>query len=123
MTKPVTKRIGEIPPYEGPHAISGIRFRPAGSALGVAAWGMNVLEIDAGCTAYPEHDHASDGQEEVYVVLEGSGQIECDGVKVELNPGLLVRVAPATRRKIEPGPQGITVLAVGATPGKAFGLE
>jgi len=48
-------------------------------------------EIDAGCTGYPEHDHIQDGQEEVYVVLLGSGQIECDDARVELSEGMLVR--------------------------------
>jgi len=61
------KRIEEISYYTGPNAIPGIRFHSAGRELGVTAWGMNVLEIDAGCTGYPEHDHASDGQEEVWI--------------------------------------------------------
>ncbi len=64
------KVIGDIPHYQGPNAIRGIRFHTAGRDLGVTAWGMNVIDIEAGCTAYPEHDHAKDGQEEVYVVLK-----------------------------------------------------
>jgi len=114
------KRIEEIPFYQGPNAIPGIRFHGAARELGVTAWGMNVIEIEAGCTAYPEHDHVKNGQEEVYVVLKGSGTMETGGERLELAEGMLVRVGPSTRRKILPGPQGITVLAIGATPGQAY---
>lgn len=114
------RRIEEIPYYQGPNAIAGIRFHAAARELGVTAWGMNVLEIEAGCAAYPEHDHLKDRQEEVYVVLKGSGTMDAGGDHVELAEGMLVRVGPSTRRKILPGPQGITVLAIGATPGQAY---
>lgn len=114
------KRIDEIPYYQGPNAIPGLRFHRAGRELGVSAWGMNVLEIDATCAAHPEHDHVKDGQEEVYVVLKGSGTIETGGEKTELAEGMLVRVGPSTRRKIRPGPSGIVVLAIGGTPGQAY---
>jgi hypothetical protein len=33
---------------------------------------------------------------------------------------VLVRVGPNQKRKILPGPQGAAVLAIGATPGKAY---
>jgi len=114
------KQIEGIPFYQGPNAIPGIRFHSAGRELGVTAWGMNVLEIEAGCAGYPEHDHKKDGQEEVYVVLKGSGTMEAGGEHLEIAVGTLVRVGPSTRRKILPGPQGITVLAIGATPGQAY---
>jgi mannose-6-phosphate isomerase-like protein (cupin superfamily) len=81
---------------------------------------MNALEIEAGCTSYPEHDHARDGQEEVYAVLRGSGTLEAGEARIALVPGVLVRVGPKQTRKIVPGPEGITVLAIGATPGKAY---
>jgi hypothetical protein len=63
------KHFSEMPYYQGPNAIAGIKFHSAAKDLGVTAWGMNVFSIDAGCTGYPEHDHTKDGQEEVYVVL------------------------------------------------------
>jgi uncharacterized cupin superfamily protein len=113
-------KIEEVDPYDGPRMIPGIRFRAVGRKLGVTAWGMNVLEIEAGCTAHPPHDHVQQGQEEVYVVLEGTGTIETADGKTPLSRGSVVRVGPATRRQILPGPQGITVLALGGTPGKAY---
>ncbi|MGH9869630.1 MAG: cupin domain-containing protein [Candidatus Polarisedimenticolia bacterium] len=113
-------RIDDIAPYDGPGTIPGIRFRSAGRALGVSAWGMNVLQIDAGCTGYFEHDHVKDGQEEVYVVLEGEGSLQTAGEETPLARGTLVRVSASTMRKIIPGPRGVTVLAIGGIPGKAY---
>ncbi len=114
------KRIEEIDFYEGPNAIPGIRFHPAARSLGVTAWGMNVIEIEPGCSGYPEHDHARDGQEEVYVVLRGSATLAAGDERIALGPGTLVRVGPAQRRKFLPGEDGVTLLAIGATPGKAY---
>ncbi len=120
MSDAKARCIEEIPFYQGPNAIPGIRFHGAARELGVTAWGMNVIEIEAGCTAYPEHDHRKDGQEEVYVVLRGDGTLETGDEPLPLRPGTLVRVGPSQRRKIVPGAQGITVLAIGATPGQAY---
>jgi mannose-6-phosphate isomerase-like protein (cupin superfamily) len=120
MSDVKAKKLDEIPYYKGEHAIAGIKFRSAGRELGVTAWGMNVLEIDAGCTAYPEHDHVKDGQEEVYVVLRGSGTLDAGDEKTVVHAGTLVRVGPSQKRKITPGPDGIAVLAIGGTPGQAY---
>lgn len=120
MSDVTLKQIEELTAYTGPGEIPGIRFRSAARDLGVTAWGMNVLEIDAGCTAYPEHDHKGDGQEEVYCVLRGSATFHAEGREWPLSAGSFVRVGPGTRRKIVPGPQGVTVLAIGAAPGKAY---
>lgn len=120
MTDTTIKHIEQIDPYQGPHEIPGIRFRPARAALGVSAWGMNVLEIDAGCTAYPEHDHSADGQEEVYFVVRGAATLVVDGAEHALATGTFARVPAASRRKLLPGPEGVTLLALGATPGQPF---
>jgi mannose-6-phosphate isomerase-like protein (cupin superfamily) len=97
-------------------------FQPGRSigATQVTAWGMNVIEIDSGCATYPEHDHLKDGQEEVYLVLRGSATLRSCGRDYLLETGAMIRVPPSERRKITPGPQCATVLALGATPGKAY---
>jgi uncharacterized cupin superfamily protein len=120
MSEIKARTIEEIPYYQGPNAVAGIRFRTAGRELGVTAWGMNVLEIEPGCAGYPEHDHVGDAQEEVYVVLRGDGTLDSAGDKIALTTGMLVRVGPSKKRKFLPGSQGITLLAVGATPGQAY---
>jgi hypothetical protein len=120
MEQVTVTRIEGIAAYAGEHEIPGIRFKPARQALGVSSWGMNVLELDAHCEGYPEHDHASDGHEEVYVVLRGEAVLVAGGVEHVLTAGSMVRVPGALRRKIVTRAQGVTILALGGTPGKAY---
>lgn len=114
------KRIGRIEPYKGPNTLAGIQFIAAGRALGVTAWGMNVLKLESGATTYYEHDHVKDGQEEVYILLEGDATLRAGEQEWQLEPGMLARVGPNVRRKWLPGDKGATLLAIGATPGKAY---
>ena len=95
-------------------------FVRARAELGVESWGMQVLEIPAGATQYPEHDHAETGQEEVFVVLRGGGEIEIDGERVAIDPETIVRVGAQAKRKIWPGAEGMRVLALGGVPGQAY---
>src|SRR4051794_16016974 len=97
--------------------IEGSGFKGVRAALGGTAFGINVLEFPAGYMDYPEHDHSEDQQEEVYVPLEGSGEIDIEGERIPLEPGVFVRVAPGTRRKVLPGADGLKFLAVGAPVG------
>ncbi len=120
MSAVTIKAVEEVGYYQGPKAVPGIKFRYAGRELGVAAWGMNVIEIEPGCTLYPDHDHLGDGQEEVYLVLRGSATLHADGQEFPVTEGALIRVEPAAKRKFLPGPNGVTFLALGGTPGKAY---
>ncbi len=104
------KRLDEIETSKG--IFKGVR-----AAIGGTAFGINVLDLPAGFENYPEHDHAEDQQEEVYTALSGSGEIEIEGQRVPLEPGVFVRVAPGTKRKIHPGADGVRVLAVGSPAG------
>jgi len=63
----------------------------AAAELGVEFLGMQVLDLPAGFTEYPEHDHAEDGQEEVYAVLAGSAECTIDGDRVPIEAGQMVR--------------------------------
>lgn len=123
MAEVSVKHVGELGTYEGPHAIPGIRFRTAAKDLGVTAWGMNVLELAPNNMGYPEHDHSGDGQEEVYVVLGGSATLHANGQSFLLESGMMVRVGPNVKRKFLAGAQGLTLLALGGTPGKAYGTR
>jgi quercetin dioxygenase-like cupin family protein len=114
------KAIEEIEAYGGKNAIPGIRFRPARQALGVSSWGMSVLELDPECSGYPEHDHASEGHEEVYLVLKGSIVLRANGEERTLSAGDFVRVAPDVKRKFVTKKEGATILALGGTPGKPY---
>lgn len=120
MSEVTIKKITDLDYYKGDKSIPGIKFHSAAKELGVTAWGMSVQEIEAGCEGYPEHDHVKDGQEEVYVVLEGSATLRAEGGEHQIETGTLVRVAPGTKRKWVPGRNGVTLLAIGAAPGKAY---
>jgi len=53
--------------------------------------GVTVVEADAGWEGM-EHDHESDGQEEVYLLLDGSAKLTVEDETVDLDPGDAVRV-------------------------------
>jgi mannose-6-phosphate isomerase-like protein (cupin superfamily) len=95
-------------------------FKRARATLGVESFGMQVIDMPPNATQYPEHDHATDGQEEVFVVLRGSGEIEIDGERHPLDSETMVRVAPQRRRKVWPGGDGMRLLAIGGCPGRAY---
>lgn len=114
------KQIAEVEPYSGPNVREGIKFRPVGRALGVSAWGMNVIEIAPGTSTYPEHDHSGDGQEEVFLVVRGSATLRTGEEEHRVGEGTLVRIGPAEKRKWIPGDAGVVLVGVGATPGKAY---
>jgi mannose-6-phosphate isomerase-like protein (cupin superfamily) len=102
------------------HAFGGAFVR-ARASLGVTAFGMQVIRLppDSADMA-PEHDHLHDGQEEVYVLLDGSGEIDVAGEHIPLGDGTFVRVGAGERRRLRSGPQGARVLAIGASPGRAY---
>lgn len=60
--------------------------------------------------------HRHREQEEVYIVIEGGGEILVGNDLVPLRPGDLVRVAPATRRALKAGDTGLFVICAGAIP-------
>lgn len=92
----------------------------AGAELGIQSFGMQVLDLPSGFSDYPEHDHAEDGQEEVYVVLRGAADFVVDGEDVEVSEGGMVKVDAISRRKLVPGPEGARILAIGSTPGAIY---
>lgn len=113
MADVTVKGLDDLESYEN-------AFLYAARGLGITAWGMNVLKLPAGWDGYPEHDHAEDGQEEAYVVLEGGGTLYAGDESWELAPGILARVGPEQKRRFVPGDDGATVLVIGGTPGKAY---
>ena len=92
----------------------------AGSELGVQSFGMQVLDFPAGFSDYPEHDHADDRQEEVYVVLDGQADFVIDGEQVSVSPGQMLKVDAVSRRTLRAGPDGVRLLAIGCTPGGTY---
>ena len=101
-------------------AIYGGGFKRARSALGITSFGLQVMDLPPGFEGYPEHDHSSDGQEEVYATLSGDGEIEINGERHAIDSSRLVSVMPGTKRKIHAGPQGIRLLIIGGVAGAAY---
>jgi mannose-6-phosphate isomerase-like protein (cupin superfamily) len=101
--------------------INGGVARRARAELGVTAWGMQVLTLPPSWDGYPVHNHDAvafdPNQEEVYVPLEGSATLVADDREYDIRPGVMARVGPDQLRKIEPGPEGIRLLALGGAPG------
>ncbi|HXD54807.1 MAG TPA: hypothetical protein VN618_08645 [Solirubrobacteraceae bacterium] len=91
--------------------------------LGVTAFGMQVIQLPPDFGDYPEHDHAESGQEEVFAVMSGSGWMDIEGERVEMDPETIVRVGPETKRKVHSGPQGLRMLVVGGCPGEAYKIS
>jgi hypothetical protein len=89
---------------------------PIREQLGIHAFGFGIRTPEGGILVN-EHDEASTGQEELYVVLDGDVRFEIDGDTVEAAPGTLLSVAPESRRKaIGEG----TILVIGGKPGEAY---
>jgi len=89
--------------------------------LGIHSFGINARTVGEDGTLVNEHDEGVGGQEEVYVVLNGTANFELDGETVEAPAGTFVSVPPGVRRKAT---GDATVLVVGGTPGEAYqGLD
>jgi len=96
------------------------RFKRARAELGVESFGMQVIDLPANASGHQAHHHREDGQEEVYVVLRGNGEIEIEGTRHAIDPETMVRVSPSATRKLWPGSDGMRVLVLGGTPGHAY---
>jgi catechol 2,3-dioxygenase-like lactoylglutathione lyase family enzyme len=120
--------IDELEAVEG--FLAGFTFRRAGAQMGVTPFGISIIDMPADTTAYPEHDHSSEGpgnppahqlgQEEVYIALRGTAEVQVDEHRYKLDADHIIRVGPTARRKILPGPGGVRLLAIGGYPGRAY---
>src|SRR6516164_952606 len=81
--------------------------------LGVEAFGINWFEIPPNAEGY-EHNETRSGQEEVSVVVDGSGHWRVDGTQVPVRRGSFLRFDPGATRCPVAGPDGLTFVSVGA---------
>jgi quercetin dioxygenase-like cupin family protein len=84
--------------------------------LGVLAFGVNWIELPAGAEGR-EHDESDSGQEEVNLVIAGSGAYRVDGEEVPVRTGDFLRFDPETTRCPVAGTEGLTLIAIGAPRG------
>jgi mannose-6-phosphate isomerase-like protein (cupin superfamily) len=89
-----------------------LEFRAATEALGLVRSGLSYQRLPPGYRFPYGHTHRT--QEEVYVVVRGSGRMKVDNELIELREWDAVRVPPGTWRGYEAGPEGLELLVIGA---------
>jgi mannose-6-phosphate isomerase-like protein (cupin superfamily) len=91
---------------------SGLQARVGRTFLDSEQLGVSYFRYEAGARTPFGHSHGE--QEEVYVVVGGSGRVRLDDQIVELRRWDAIRVAPRVVRALEGGPQGLEVIAIGS---------
>ena len=89
-----------------------LEFRAATKVLGLEQAALSYQRIPPGYRFPYGHTHVK--QEEVYVVVRGSGRMKVDDEIVELAEWDAVRVPPGAWRGYEAGPEGLEILVLGA---------
>ena len=89
-----------------------LEFRHASKALGLEQCGLSYQRIPPDYRFPYGHTHKE--QEEVYVVVRGSGRMKLDDDIVEVEEWDAVRVPPGTWRGYEAGPDGLEIIVIGA---------
>jgi len=90
---------------------------PVREHMGIHSFGINAFTPGDGGLLINEHDEKGSGQEELYLVLDGTATFEIDGETFDASAGTLVFVQPEARRKATGDG---TILALGGTPGAAY---
>jgi mannose-6-phosphate isomerase-like protein (cupin superfamily) len=89
-----------------------LEFRAATKALELEESGLSYQRVPPRYRFPYGHTHMK--QEEVYVVVGGSGRMKVDDEIVELKEWDALRVPPGTWRGYEAGPEGLEILVIGA---------
>ena len=113
ITGITASRIDDLPAGMG----GAVKLVRAG--LGLRGFGAQVIDLPPDGRA-PEHDETATGQEELYVVLRGSGAVVAGGERFAVDSERVVAVAPHVTRHLAAGPDGLRVLCVGGAPGCAY---
>lgn len=113
MTDYAIVNLGDVenvaPKFQMPEGID-VRFPKR--LLGCTIGAVGVEKLSPGVRMPFGHTHSE--QEELYVVVEGSGRFKIDDEIHDLRTWDVVRVGAGTMRNFEAGPDGITVIAFGA---------
>jgi mannose-6-phosphate isomerase-like protein (cupin superfamily) len=89
-----------------------LEFRAATAALGLERSGLTYQRVPPDYRFPFGHTHET--QEEIYVVVRGSGRMKVDDEIIELAEWDAVRVPPGSWRGYEAGPDGLELLVIGA---------
>ena len=91
---------------------SELEARFARTALGGESLGLSLFRLEPGFRIPFGHKHV--GQEEVYVIVQGSGRIKVEDEIVAVGQWDAIRFDKDTMRDVEAGPDGIEYVAFGA---------
>jgi quercetin dioxygenase-like cupin family protein len=91
---------------------SEMQARFARRAIDGETLGMSLFTLEPGFRIPFGHKHVT--QEEVYVVVRGSGRVKVEDEIVELAEWDAIRFPKDTMRQMEAGPDGIEYVAFGA---------
>jgi mannose-6-phosphate isomerase-like protein (cupin superfamily) len=93
----------------------GFGFRKVRRALGISAFGVNVVVY---APHYEGFHHFHDTQDELYFVHSGTARVEVGDEVRELGPGGMVHVESTTPRKLSnAGDEPLVMLVVGGKDG------
>jgi tetratricopeptide (TPR) repeat protein len=97
-------------------------WSPIRKRFGVEAFGVNAWTAhEPGGHVIPEHDEASSGHEELYLVVSGHAVFSIDGEEMDGPQGAVLFVRdPAAKRGATARAAGTTIVAVGARPGEPY---
>ena len=98
----------------------GYGFRKVRQALGVEAFGVNVIVMPPHYTGF---HHYHDEQDELYFVHAGTARVEVGGEERTLGPGGMVHVASTTPRRVSNGGDDDLVLLVVGGKGGYVGRD
>ena len=94
---------------------SGYGFRKVRQALGVTAFGVNVIVYAPGVEGFM---HYHEQQDELYFVHHGTARFEVEGETRELGPGGMCHVESTTPRKVSnAGEDELVIFVVGGKDG------
>ena len=97
-------------------------YRPVRHHFGITAFGATAWTgREAGDRIINEHEEEDpDSQEELYLVMRGRAVFELDGDRVDAPAGTFVFARPGVKRTAFAEEPETTIIALGATPGKAY---
>jgi mannose-6-phosphate isomerase-like protein (cupin superfamily) len=98
----------QAPKFDMP---SEMQARFGRTALGGETLGLSLMTLAPGFRIPFGHKHV--GQEEVYVVVRGSGRVKVEDEIVDVAEWDAIRFDKDTMRNVEAGPDGIEYLAFG----------
>ena len=102
----------DIDDIAGANGVEGMAAHFAAGELDLRESGLSYQRIEPGKRQPWGHRHKK--QEEIYVILSGSGIAKLGNDEIEVGPLDAIRVAPALARNFEAGPDGLDLLAFGA---------